>query len=273
MISFFKNIFSKKIDSKSKFDFGENQMEKIKDTNRNSLQLIENWIDESAFQNSFFNYGVPDFIKSDINKPIGSSLTYTDIMLYLSKKHFPEISYLELGVSVGKNFFQMLNGHAKGIFMGFDIEDINPVLESKLNEISKTEWPTVSGSIKKNNSSLKGYKFNDLDVSYMSADIWDQKSWARLNGSKYNIVFSDALHSPEAILFEFEMLVKNELLDQKFIIIWDDLVGKMRRSFYEIIRKYDKVYKINDIFLLNVNGWIGKNEPPHSVGIISNFIL
>jgi len=273
MVNFFKNLFSKKVDSKSKLDFEESQMEKIKGTNRSSLELVENWIDENAFQHSFFNYGVPDFIKSDINKPIGRALTYTDIMLYLSRKHFPDVRYLELGVSVGKNFFQMLNAHAKGVFMGFDIEDINPVLERKLNEMSKMEWPTVSGSIKKNNSSLKRYNFNNLDVSYMSADIWDQNSWNKLSGSKYNVVFSDALHSPEAILFEFEMLVKNELLDQRFIIIWDDLVGKMKKSFYEIIRKYDKVYKINDIYLLNVNGWIGENEAPHSVGIISNFLL
>jgi len=87
------------------------------------------------------------------------------------------------------------------------------------------------------------------------------------------MVFSDALHTPKAILFEFEMLVKYNLLNDKFVIVWDDLVGKMQNSFYKIIRKYDKQYNIKDIYLMNINGWVGQNEAPHTVGIISNFKL
>jgi hypothetical protein len=95
----------------------------------------------------------------------------------------------------------------------------------------------------------------------------------KLKGNKFNIVFSDALHSPKAILFEFEMLVKYDLLDKRFIIVWDDLVGKMKNSFFRIIKKYDKKYDIKDIYLMNINGWIGENEAPHTVGLISNFSL
>ena len=107
----------------------------------------------------------------------------------------------------------------------------------------------------------------------MSADVWDENSWARLKGQKFNMVFSDALHTPKAILFEFEMLVKYDLLDSQFIIFWDDLVGKMKNSFYRIIRKYDRQYQVKDIYLLSINGWIGQNEGPHTVGVISNFNL
>jgi len=81
------------------------------------------------------------------------------------------------------------------------------------------------------------------------------------------------LHSHKAILFEFEMLVKYNLLDEKFVIVWDDLVGKMRNSFFKIIKKYNKNFKIKDVYLLSINGWVGQNEKPHSVGIISNFSL
>ena len=69
------------------------------------------------------------------------------------------------------------------------------------------------------------------------------------------------------------MLVKYELLDEQFVIVWDDLVGKMKNSFYGIIRKYNKLYNVQDIYLLNINGWVGQNEAAHSVGIISNFKL
>ena len=69
------------------------------------------------------------------------------------------------------------------------------------------------------------------------------------------------------------MLVKYNLLDEKFVIVWDDLVGKMRNSFFKIIKKYNQNFQIKDVYLLNINGWVGQNEKPHSVGIISNFPL
>ncbi len=272
MINWLKGLFAEKINPKKQINLSLTELDEIKEMNRATLGLIDNWIDDLAFKHSFFNYGVPDFIRSDINRPIGNEITYTDVMLLLSKKNFGgRINYLELGVSVGKNFFQMLNSRQGGTFTGFDIEEINPVLEGKLVKIHELTWPTPVKSIKKSDSSLKKYSYNDKEVSYISADIWDAKSWEKLKGNKYNLIFSDALHSPQAILFEFDMLVRNELLDSKFIIVWDDLEGKMKNAFFKIIRKYDRIYHIKDIYLLKINGWIGENERAHTVGIISNF--
>jgi hypothetical protein len=266
-------IFPEKIIAKPVYNFPEQEIQKCIETNRQSLSLVDNWIDETAFNHSWFNYGVPDFIKEVINKPIGNSVTYTDLMLFISKKHFSRLNYFEIGVSVGKNFFQLLNASESAHFIGFDIEEINPILAQQLQLQSKEEWETPATSIKKNKSSFKKYNFHGKEVGYISADVWDENSWSKLKGQKFNLVFSDALHTPKAILFEFEMLVKYDLLGEKFIIVWDDLVGKMKNSFYKIIRKYNKVYKIEDVYLLEVNGWVGKNEAPHSVGIISNFVL
>jgi hypothetical protein len=273
MPNLFKTLFPEKIVAQKEFHFDKKESEKLITKNRETLSLVDNWIHEDAFKKSFFSYGVPDYIKKDINKPINNSATYTDLILYLSKKHFAKINYLEIGVSVGKNFFQLLNAHTDSKFTGFDIEELNPVVENRLNFKEKTEWQTPAGSIKKTFSSLKKYSYNKMEVDYMCADVWDENSWAKLKGNKFNIVFSDALHTPEAILFEFEMLVKFELLADKFIIVWDDLVGKMEKSFYKIIRKYDHKYQIKDIYLLNINGWIGEHEKPHTVGVISNFLL
>jgi len=273
MLALFKKIFPDKIITKPVFPVPNDEMEEIKKTNRLSLELVEDWIDDTAFSVSCFKYGVPDFLKKEINKPIGNELTYTDLMLYISRKHFPFINYLEIGVSVGKNFFQLINAHEKGCFTGFDIEEINPVLQQRLKFKSHQEWKTPIESIKKNLSSFKKYEFKGTEVNYLCADVWDENSWSKLKGNKFNIVFSDALHTPQAILFEFEMLVKYELLDEQFVIVWDDLVGKMKNSFYGIIRKYNKLYNVQDIYLLNINGWVGQNEAAHSVGIISNFKL
>ena len=273
MIDAIRRLFAPKVDAKPVFEISEKEMQAVIPINRQSLSHVSNWIDEYAFKNSCFKYGVPDFIKDDINKPINNDLTYTDLMLHLINKHFAQLNYLEIGVSVGKNFYQLLQGVKSGKFTGFDIEEINPVLEKQLKLVDRSEWQTPAKSIKKTASSYKTYIADGKTVNYLCADVWDENSWAKLKGQKFNLVFSDALHTPQAILFEFEMLVKYDLLADKFIIFWDDLVGKMKYSFYKIIRKYDKEYQIKDIYLLSINGWIGEHEGPHSVGVISNFNL
>jgi hypothetical protein len=265
------DFFKRQIKPKANIVIAESELFPSIEANRKSLELVKNWIDDTALSASCFSYGVPDFIKADINKKINTEPTYSDYILHFAKKYFQEIKYFEIGVSVGKNFFQILNGAEKGTFTGFDIEEINPVLAELFNEKGKQEWGTQQGSFKKNNSSIRRFSFHDKIINYVSADVWDEKSWSMLKGSKYNLVFSDALHTPEAILFEFEMLVKYELLADQFIVIWDDLVGKMKDAFLAIIRKYDRVYRIKDAYLISVNGWIGQHERPHSVGIISNF--
>lgn len=273
MFDFIRDLFTKPVDAKREFKIPAQSREEVVRENRASLAQVEDWIDEDAFSQSCFQYGVPDFIKTEINKPIGNDLTYTDLMLHISRTHFSRLNYLEIGVSVGKNFYQMLTAHRNASITGFDIEEINPVLEKPLNFRSKDEWETRVRSIKKTPSSFKKYTFENSEVNYLCADVWDENSWKKLAGQKFNLVFSDALHTPAAILFEFEMLVKYDLLDDKFVIFWDDLVGKMENSFYRIIRKYDRKYQLKDIYLLNINGWVGEHEAPHTVGIISNFNL
>jgi hypothetical protein len=273
MITVLKNLFQKEVPHKTTLPFGPEELAEPIRVNRESLRQVEDWIDEEAFARSFFKYGVPDILKPVINQPMGDAPTYTDLMALIAERHFSRVNYLEIGVSVGKNFFQLLNALDDAGFMGFDIEEINPVLATRLTPVARKEWTTPPGSIKKNPSSLSTYTFGTKKVSYLSADVWDANSWSKLEGNKFNLVFSDALHTPQAILFEFEMLVKYRLLDERFVIVWDDLVGKMRNSFFKIIRKYNELYGIKDIYLLEINGWVGRNEVPHSVGLISNFTL
>lgn len=273
MFRIFQSLFRPIVPYKKHFVMERGEMDPIIKTNRNTLKQIPDWIDDKAFENACFQYGVPDYIRDDINKDLNDEPTYTDLMTLLAKRHLKELRYLEIGVSVGKNFFQMLNAIPSGIFTGFDIEEINPVLEKGLHPLSDRSWSTFPGSIKKTDSSLKTYTYNGNTVNYLCGDVWDKESWSVLKGSKFNLIFSDALHSAEAILFEFEMLVHNDLLADQFIIFWDDLHGKMKRAFLNIVRKYNKNYHIEDVFLIQINGWIGQHEAKHPVGIISNFSL
>ncbi len=273
MANIFSSLFGKRVSYKKDFPVSGAVYESIIKKNRGYLGQIPDWIDESAFKDSCFQYGVPDFIRGDLNRPINHQSTYTDIMVYLAQKNFQSIHYLEIGVSVGKNFYQVMKSLPQGHFMGFDIEEINPVLANRMEFVSEEKWDTPANSIKKNSSSLKRYDFEGKRVEYLAGDVWDENSWKKLSGRKYNMVFSDALHSDEAILFEFEMLVKYQLLADKFIIFWDDLHGKMKKAFLNIVSRYDQQYKIADVYLIQINGWIGQHEPKHPVGIISNFDL
>lgn len=256
---------------KSNLPFSDDQLSAFIKRNRNSLATINDWIDNDSLIKSWYNYGIPDYIRSKINRKINSELTYSDLILFLSETYFDEINYLEIGVSVGKNFFQIINGLDKGKFTGFDIEEINPLIQSKFEFICKFEWQTSGKSIKKSNSSLSTYCINGNKVKYLSADVLDENSWQKLFGEKFNIIFSDALHTPEAIQFEFKQIVLNDLLANKFIIIWDDLEGEMEDAFYKIINSYIKRLKIEEIYLFKINGWIGEHEREHNVGLISNF--
>ena len=265
--------FNKK--PKSILPVKKEEIQKFVSRNRKTLSLIENWIDDDAFESSWFNYGVPDYVRKDLNRAIDENITYSDLILYLSHKYFEKVNYLEIGVSVGKNFYQVLNGvlNLKNVY-GFDIERINPVLERELDFISFNDWDTPEQSIKKDKSSLKKYSYkSEKTVHYLNADVWDEDSWKMLSGNKFNIIFSDALHTPEAILFEFEMIVKYDLLSDRFVILWDDIleVSGMDKAFFNIYKKYNKQFDIKEYYLTSLNGWLGEHESPHSVGVISNF--
>jgi len=73
-----------------------------------------------------------------------------------------------------------------------------------------------------------------IKIYYLAGDIYDESCWSKLQGRKFNIIFSDALHIPDAPLYEFKMLKKYNLLADKFMIFWDDLNHGLERSFIHI---------------------------------------
>ena len=108
MSAWLNKLFAPDITAKSEFQYRKPEMEKVIEQNRKSLSMVDNWIDDVAFENSFFKYGVPDFIKTEINKPIDNSLTYTDAMVYIAKEHFQKNQLLRDWCFGRKKFFPIV---------------------------------------------------------------------------------------------------------------------------------------------------------------------
>ena len=264
------------ISTKSHLPPYRNNISDVIKTNRSSLDAIPTWIDKDAMQTSYFNYGVPDFILEKLNKHINEEITYTDLITYYSLRLNKPVNYLELGVSVGKNFWQIINFLNNANIVGFDIEDMNPILERNLLKEKVTEWNLENNSLRKKPATLTSYSFSTNNINYLAGDILDENCWKKLAGNKFNIIFSDALHEAQAILYEYNMLKKYDLLNDEFIFLWDDLNYVMVNSFLEIANDLKKTHKGNgslNVYTFKINGWLGQHFQKHDVGLITNIPL
>ena len=253
-------------------------MAEIMRQNRAVLAKIPNWIEDADYEGSIFHYGLPRQIRPFINRPIGEEMTYSDLIAYFARGLKAPVRYFELGVSVGKNFFQMLPQLKGADIVVLDIEDIiediNPVLERVLDKRSSVEWETMAESLRKRPSRLTEYSFaaNNNRVRYLAGDVFDEASWQRLAGEKFNLVFSDAYHSGDALIREWEKLKRFELLDaREFTMLWDDLDSpEMQSAFAQIVAEMQTLYGVarEDCGIGRAHGWIGPHEPPHQVGLV-----
>ena len=260
----------------SKFDFNAERMQEIQKKNCELINKDFEIVNNQVMQESHFGYGIPESLYADgnflLNNPINNDLTYTDVICYFSYT-LKKINYLELGVSVGKNFYQLMN-YLDGVYMmGYDLEEFNPLLKQKINcENAETEYWDKGNFLKPSLPSLtSNMRYKHTLIDYISADIFDEKGWEKLRNKNFNLILSDASHTPEAILFEYEMMEKYHIFNRdSFIIFWDDLGGKMTESFLSIITHMKKKYNINrtNCYLLELSGWIGQQEFKHQIGII-----
>jgi hypothetical protein len=242
--------------------------------NRSVLSAIPSWIDIDAFSSSVFKYGIPDSTRPLIDLPINNERTYADELCLLSGRLTKPVNYLELGVSVGKNFLQMAR-HLRGACLtAFELEHINPILEREFcDRRVRSSWETMAKSPKKDKSTLTDYSVAGNAIAYLNGDIFDGESWGRIAGQRYNLIFSDAFHSTEAIHAEYRQLIDLDLIDrEEFIMVWDDLGSNMTAAFLEIFADMASRFKINrsHVALNRYRGWVGQHEKRHLIGIISS---
>jgi hypothetical protein len=247
-------------------------MKEVIRRNRQTLKKVDRWLDDDVYEKSVYHYGLPAAYRDLIDCETDKQLTYTDLICFWASDLSKPLRYFEIGVSAGKNFFQIMNYFNNAEMTGFDIEAINPTLEAFLSHRAVVaEWPTMPASKKKTPSSLTHYEYlpGNHKVAYLSGDVFDEAAWMRLAGMKFNVIFSDAFHSKEALLAEHEFIARYDLLDEDdFLMVWDDLRGDMETVFDSLFEKFKVRYGLanQSKIRLRLNGWLGLNV--HEIGVI-----
>lgn len=269
-------------------DFFKNDPDKLTQIykkNRDLLGKIDDWMPHSVHKNSIFRYGIPESHLGNNNissiNTLAPGFTYSDLLIYLCTT-IDTPHYLEIGVSSGKNFYQILNALTNAKLYGIDIEVINPVLEKILSDKkeiwqseNKYEFQKYGGKLEHIYYSLAHYKFNSSnnEVYYMRGDKFSRDLWKSLAGNKFNIIFSDAFHHPESIRSEYNYMVEFDLFDNdRCTMIWDDLdKPEMKIEFKNICIDLQKKYGPDSQYALyKLHGTYGGEEGIHTIGIFQS---
>lgn len=241
--------------------FNKSGLENEIEINRSNLKKIDTFIDIDDYNSSSDNYGLPKYILKFIDKELGSYPTYSDLQLFLAKNINKKITYVEIGVSVLKNFYQMLSGTSENYFFAFDRNAINKNI-AKNFKLAKSENNVIQ------------YTYNKNKITYFIGDVFDLNNLQEFRKivNKANFIFSDAHHSYDGLISEYNFLIKY-ILDDDFILYYDDLKGELSNAFFEIkncintdFPNYENIYA----YTFLINGWMGRNEKMHRNGIISN---
>jgi hypothetical protein len=240
--------------------------------NRDTLSQIPQWVPPDLTKNSVFRYGVNPDIEPLLDLPLDSECTHTDLLVHFGRSLKTPCKYLELGVSVGKTLWLILNNCSPCECWGFDIEELTPVLRKRLVEQSRQEWPSPPNSLKKTPSSISRFIHpkSGSKLTYVCADIFDEKAWELLAGASFNLVLSDALHSAQALEFEWAHLSKTGIFNpEEVVIMWDDLNGEMKTWFQHEQKDIANRLSIpgHQVTTAYINGWLGRREFPHRLGL------
>ncbi len=277
-------------------------LEKIITFNRESLALVPVWIypDEWVSPPTLFNYGLPRHVFHLINLPQSNEPTEADLLcMFLLQRAAEEpnetLRYLEIGTSVGKNAFQIAR-FASQFLPSFelhflDLEKPNPTFANLLSALSDAPPVVREGSPYVQTKYPSGYvsprgstpyrshlwKRGSNLFTYHEGDEFDNKIWSResLGNRPFHVVFSDALHNPEALLHEFSMLDSQGLVDPANVVYcFDDLEHSADQPMWSAARTiFGKMQASNPRLSMThyrVNAWLGQHEPPHNFGAITS---
>ena len=238
----------------------KNKLVSIIKENRKFLNSIDTFITSKDYEKN--DYGIPGNIFKNIDKPINNKPTYSDLIIFLTgcfnKKN---INYLEIGVSVMKNFMQINNHLKEATLVAYDI-----------NEIVNT----FSRNYKKSNYSNKNLFLSELNnntLYYYQGDVLsldDTKDFSNTLNLKYDFIMSDAMHTKEGIVSEFKNIIEDKLSDE-FILYYDDLdfpelEDAAENNFYQLKKRYENLY----FYTFWISGWVGQHEKMHKNGFITN---
>ncbi len=241
-----------------------NELISVMKKNRKFLRTVNEFLPEAEYDDEHNNYGIQNYIYTNLKKEINLFPTYTDILILL----IPElkskmVNYLEIGTSVFKNFQQVENSIEGSVLYGYDMNDLilsikeKYKLKSKVDKVSKQEYFY-------SNDRNQIYYFKNNVLSKEGGQIFQN-----LLSAKINVIFSDALHSEQGIVSEYENIIKGHLADD-FIYYFDDLnmydvEDGVLRVYKDIKSKNNKV----NFYSFWAYGWIGQYEKLHKIGLIT----
>ena len=189
--------------------------------NRETLRNVKTWIDRGTLDNSLWRYGVSEEWAGNDNSghidrtalgDVESEVTSADLLAFIARRFLPKLSYLEIGVSVGKTLLQIHNQVTGARIVGLDLEEINPVLLGHFDTHEEVLRATIAhpvetasrGMVSKNMSQQRLTSLaRDNICDYLSSDQFRGETWSCLKGRRFNLVFSDGVHTPEALRTSF----------------------------------------------------------------------
>lgn len=275
--------------------------------NQRTRESVKNWIEDKDYASppSLFNYGLPTHFRNMINLNVGNSPIGHDLVSWLGEhlihngaRHVPRrLNYLEIGVSVGKCLMTQLEHFGRrAIVVAFDVEEINPSFAAMLqpgNPLVLGTWTEerlrpgavtlrrIAGS--PHVDTIKAFTSpSGGELRYLASDEFNLEGWLRLRAlagqSPFELIYSDAFHTYDALLFEAEQLLQLGLINfNNFAIVWDDCAGDMLTDaacpILQMLRKAGANAPKISFALYHIGGWLGVNEVEHGTCIATTLNL
>lgn len=254
--------------------------------NRFALSSVKQWCSVEALTNSLWRYGMPSEWTDEfaVNSEFGldriaAEPTMADMLAFLGRQ-MEAVEYLEIGVSVGKNLIQIMNSLPNANLSGLDVEEICPNLANHFDDIVllwRLDEPYLVDSLTKGKQS-KTASFAKLtksgqDFYYLSADQFRDETWKIFGDRQFNLIHSDADHSPKALAAEIQNLLANNLVPDsgKFAMLWDDLWGEdMQRAFIDAGRVLCKRFDVSEDHLALIRLPVSYG-PERPIGLFTSF--
>jgi hypothetical protein len=232
--------------------------------NRRIQQTVSEWVSPGLLDDSLWRYGIPKKeMIAELNH-VDQNVTYTDLLSFLST-FLARPRYLEIGVSAGKNFYQISKQLRGTVLVGLDIEEMNPVLATRYSRGRKIWESAHDYDFTKHDGRPATKRFTLTEYAdpetnnrllYLSGNKFERELWEALSGMTFNLVFSDACHTPESVESELRFMYELGLIDpREFIMMWDDVtegllgaVGRATEILSQFFPKSDPYIRVSGIY-------------------------
>src|SRR5450631_3916918 len=132
------------------FSTDPGQLASVYQRNRETLGGINTWVSEQTLAASLWRYGVPVGWNETHNTSVDrtglidveSEITAADLLSFVARRLGSGISYLEIGVSVGKNLLQIDRQISNANLVGLDVEELNPILRDQFADCASVGEPS-----------------------------------------------------------------------------------------------------------------------------------